>query len=540
MKKLLCLTLAAVFAFCLFMPALASEPGTKFYVDAENGDDSNDGLSEETAWKTVDSLTNVEGVGPGDSLLFKRGGEYNVSMTLSNCSGSEEYPIVISSYGEGDLPVLKTDAHTEVFRLFDCSYITVENLEITAHNGGGIWIDTYSKSSEGITLCGLVMHDMQNFTVNDRDNLSAGAAAARACVMVKGIPTHSRYPVNDLTIKDCEMYDTGNGVSVWGSWNEEQINFEDEEYVDPVYNKGLLIENCCFHDMDAEATVIGMCDGALITHCRMIDCCQGVGTDEKGEIRYFTAAAWFWGSENSTFEYCEIAGQKNYGDGMTVDFDSHTNNCTYQYIYSHDNMRFIVGNAKNDYGQHNNTVRYCLSVNDNKGRNQMASSHGEYNFKFYNNTIVNSRRIDMKYLYDSEIYNNVFILTDGYRINLDGVKKSDNCVIENNCFCGGYIPSKLLRNNFNAVPGFAGEDFASADSFKLASNSPLIGAGMATDDGLAYDFFGNEFVSDNIGCYRAAGENTEAELEKPIERFFRIIFDFFKFLKQEIADFELF
>ncbi len=49
MKKLLCLTLAAVFAFCLFMPALASEPGTKFYVDAESGDDSNDGLSEETA-----------------------------------------------------------------------------------------------------------------------------------------------------------------------------------------------------------------------------------------------------------------------------------------------------------------------------------------------------------------------------------------------------------------------------------------------------------------------------------------------------------
>ncbi len=37
---------------------------------------------------------------------------------------------------------------------------------------------------------------------------------------------------------------------------------------------------------------------------------------------------------------------QNLGVGMTVDFDSGTNNCTYQYIYSHDNQRFIVNNAK--------------------------------------------------------------------------------------------------------------------------------------------------------------------------------------------------
>ena len=200
-----------------------------------------------------------------------------------------------------------------------------------------------------VTLENLTIHDIQNYKVTSRDNLSAGAAEARACVMVKGLPARSLYPVNDLTIADCEMYDCGNGVSLWGAFDQRLGNpWNDDELCDlaPVYNENALIRDVYFHDMDAEAVIIGICDGALMTRCRAIDCCQGEGVDENGKILYFTAAAWFWGSENSTIEYCEIAGQKNVGDGMTVDFDSQSNHCTYQYIYSHDNVRFVVNNAK--------------------------------------------------------------------------------------------------------------------------------------------------------------------------------------------------
>jgi len=331
------------------------------------------------------------------------------------------------------------------------------------------------------------------------------------------------------------MYDVGNGISVWGSWNEQQDNSAtEEEDIDPVYNTGLLIENCYFHDMDAEAVVVGMCDGALITNCRMIDCCQGEGVDENGEILYFTATAWFWGSENSVFSHCEIAGQKNFGDGMTVDFDSHTNNCTYEYIYSHDNMRFIVGNAKSDYGQHNNTVRYCLSVNDNGGRSSMSSSHGEYNFKFYNNTLVNSCRIDMKYLYNSTVVNNIFVLEDGYRMNVDKVKISDGNIFSNNCYYNCITPPLLLKDSLNTLPGFAGENEGDVGAFMLAENSKLIGAGYDINDGITADFFGNEIVSNNIGCYGGAGEKATTKTENVFEKLIRFFRNLFCLIYREI------
>ena len=279
--------------------------------------------------------------------------------------------IMDKTYVEGEKPLLYTNNKTEVFKLFDCSYITISNLHIKAENGGGIWIDTLNQTSEGIIIDNVYFTDMQNYKVHSRDDFSNGAAAARAAVIVKGLPARSRYAVNDLTIRNCEVYNCANGFMIWGSWNDSQTPWCEEDEIDPVYNTGLLIEKCYFHEMDAEAVIVGMCDGALVTNCRAINCCQGEGVDENGEIEYFTAAMWFWGSENSTIQYCEIAGQKNVGDGMAIDFDSHTNNCTYQYIYSHDNMRFMCNNA-NYSGQHNNTVRYCLSVNDGGGRSKTS------------------------------------------------------------------------------------------------------------------------------------------------------------------------
>jgi hypothetical protein len=223
-------------------------------------------------------------------------------------------PIIISAYGSGNRPVLTTGENTEVLRLFDCSYLYLSDLEITAHNGGGIWIDTLNETSTGISIERVFFHDIQNYKVNSRDNLSAGAAAARACIMIKGLPARSRFAVNDLKISHCNMYDCGNGISIWGSWNDEQNPWcENEEDIDPVYNKGVLVEYCNFSDMDAEAVIVGMCDGAVVTHCSAINCCQGEGVDENGKVLFNNAAMWFWGSENSVIEYCEISGQKNAG-----------------------------------------------------------------------------------------------------------------------------------------------------------------------------------------------------------------------------------
>lgn len=543
-KKVFCVLLSALFIITA-IPFAALEvealSDITYYLDSENGDNSNSGTSPDKAWKDLGGFSN-EGVilDAGVSVLFKCGGTYDFNVTLSELCGTKEKPFVISSYGEGQRPVLTTNAHDEVLTLIDCSYITVSNLEMVAPNGGGIWIDTINNESVGITIDNVYFHGMPNGKVTYRDDQSNGAAGARAAVVVKGLPAHSRYAVNDLTITNCEVYDCANGFMIWGSWNDEQNPWCAVEDIDPVYNTGLLISDCYFHDMDAEAVIVGICDGALVTNCRAIDTCQGVGLAENGEIQYFTAAMWFWGSVNSTIQYCEIAGQKNYGDGMSVDFDSHTFNCTYQYIYSHDNMRFMCNNAQKDNPQRNNTVRYCLSVNDNGGRSAIASGNGEIGFNFYNNTIINCADFHMRYLTDSFVANNIIIPEDGCIIlyNLEEELKAGN-TYENNCY-GNTINPLVDFSSMNLLPNFmGGTDPLTA--YQLVEDSSLIGAGTAVEDELTLDMFGNEITSNNIGCYGGTGvEATENSVNSENENIFAKLIRFikctYKILVQEIKE----
>ncbi len=542
MKKILSIILSAALIFTAVsfsLTAVKAHTANTYYIDSIDGDNKNSGDSESSAWKDLAGFTDEE-LGAGDKVLFRAGGTYDCQVTLWGLKGTKEAPFVISSYGEGERPVLTTNAHDEVFTFIDCSYITVSDVQITAPNGGGIWIDTINEESIGMTIDNVYFFGMPNGKVNSRDDFSRGAAPARAAVMVKGLPANSRYPVNDLTITDCEVYDTANGFMIWGSWNDQQNPWSDDDEADPIYNTGLLIKGCYFHEMDAEAVVVGICDGALVTHCRAINTCQGEGVDENGEILYFTAAMWFWGSENSTIQYCEIAGQKNVGDGMTVDFDSCTNNCTYQYIYSHDNQRFMVNNAKDD-PQQNNTVRYCLSVNDNKGRSSIASGNGENGLKFYNNTIINCGEFQFYHLTNSLVANNIIIPIEGEVINFDLEDEiNGNNTYTNNCYYNTLNPGCDLFS-MNTLPGFTGGE--GIDAYKLAVNSPLIGKGIEIDDGLTLDFYSNEITSTNIGCYMSYGEEPEVETENSFIRLFRLIKNIFdrilhelKVIKEDIDD----
>ncbi|MBQ3162504.1 MAG: hypothetical protein IJC04_10320 [Oscillospiraceae bacterium] len=543
-KKALCILLSALLVITVLPFAVIEVTALSditYYLDAENGDNSNSGTSPDEAWKDLGGFAN-EGVilDAGVSVLFRCGGTYDFNVTLEGLCGTEEHPFVISSYGEGQRPVLTTEAYDEVLTLIDCSYITISDLEMVAPNGGGIWIDTINKESVGITIDNVYFHGMPNGTVNNRDDQSNGAAPARAAVMVKGLPAHSRYAVNDLTITNCEVYDCANGFMIWGSWNDEQNPWCTPDKIDPVYNTGLLISDCYFHDMDAEAVIIGICDGALVTNCRAIDTCQGVGLDENGEIQYFTAAMWFWGSVNSTIQYCEIAGQKNYGDGMAVDFDSHTHNCTYQYIYSHDNMRFMCNNAKDDTPQQNNTVRYCLSVNDNGGRSAIASGNGENGLNFYNNTIINCADFHMRHLTNSFVANNIIIPEDGCIILYNLTEElSANNTYENNCYYNTINPVVDALSK-NILPNFAGGTDA-LTAYELVEGSSLIGAGTKVEDGLTLDIFGNEITSSNIGCYGGTGvaatENSvDSENENIFIRLAKFVECVFKILVQEIKE----
>ena len=74
-----------------------------YYVDASNGSDANDGLSPDSAWRSIEHV-NDQSFQPGDQILFKRGDVYRTPLEPAQ-SGTADHPIEYGAYGQGANPV---------------------------------------------------------------------------------------------------------------------------------------------------------------------------------------------------------------------------------------------------------------------------------------------------------------------------------------------------------------------------------------------------------------------------------------------------
>ena len=97
---------------CRFLkvPALAalaslanlSASGTVYYADSRKGDDSLDGMSAATAWRSLEKV-NAAPLKPGDSMLFRRGSLWR--GLLESKSGEPGRPVRYGAYGDGQKPL---------------------------------------------------------------------------------------------------------------------------------------------------------------------------------------------------------------------------------------------------------------------------------------------------------------------------------------------------------------------------------------------------------------------------------------------------
>jgi parallel beta-helix repeat protein len=95
--------IAIFVALAVFVMSSASW-GAKYYVDATNGNDGNDGRSPEKAWGSI-AKVNVSHFLPGDVILFKRGEIWRETLTPRR-SGTRENSIIFGAYGMGNVPVI--------------------------------------------------------------------------------------------------------------------------------------------------------------------------------------------------------------------------------------------------------------------------------------------------------------------------------------------------------------------------------------------------------------------------------------------------
>lgn len=111
-----------------------------YHVDCTNGSDTNNGMTPNSAWKTLTPVTRSSSpviLNAGDSLLLKRGCTFNGPLN-AKWTGSSSAPIAIGAYGYSNLALPKINGASsqgEVVRI-NGRYQIVEYLEPTAPKPG--------------------------------------------------------------------------------------------------------------------------------------------------------------------------------------------------------------------------------------------------------------------------------------------------------------------------------------------------------------------------------------------------------------------
>lgn len=420
---------------------LEASNANTYYVDSTNGNDSNDGLTPEAAFASIDKLNTIT-FRPGDQILFKKG-ETFVGCFKPQGSGTETAPITIGSYGDGDeRPVLQpgedwTVSHVMsanaivynpkvnyVIQFYNVEYWEVSDLEIFDPNSEEYLTkgsDKYIGNSandvyrSGITIQAEDIGTLEHFYVDNvvihgfhgpgtnigktsggiTMNVITNASRNRA----QSVPTQ----INDIRITNCEIYDVGrsgiNFLTPWSFRTEEKwgpFDYGTRGY-DYLPYEDFYMANNYIHDVDGDGTIIDNCSNAVAEYNLVTRCCLRPQTEGGGAA----VGLFNWNSDDVRFQFNEVydirvgSGATASNDGQGIEIDALNDRTWVQYNYVHDNMGgfMMLCNVDDNYRSFDGIVRYNISQDDYTHPRQGL-------FDIYSAN------------YGTEIYNNTFYFTD--------------------------------------------------------------------------------------------------------------------------------
>ena len=503
-----------------------SEKGIFISSSAENGGDG-------TIEKPYNSLAVISEltIEPGTHIYIEKGSKFTGNLVLKNLSGTEEEPIVVTSYGKGDMP--KIDGNdlngTAVLYVLNCSNLTVKNLELTdsakteGDRRGVLVVCNNNKGTEdvitynNIKLQDLYIHDILGY----RDAENSGMAMWSK--ITGGIHVWSEDGlgrVDGLEISGCEITEVSNvGIATWHKVIQNGVQDASAKMVSP-YNA----------DFEAFAHLNVHIDGNEISHIgkNAIFARNLFGGLIEHNIVHDTAKYCVSGNsivtrsvDGTVIQYNE--GYRNlargrdsdgkFQDGCMLDADLDSKYTVWQYNYSHDNSFGLFLNCTE--GDDVAIVRYNLSVNDKGNKGIIYINYASAGIYVYNNTIVTA--YDTEYIIQSNnnrtsfFYNNLIYnrsATAKMSVNSkSGMTASNNLVFNE---YGSSIEGldDFVTLNTNGVyddPLFLGylqEDsilgIDNQNTYMVDSNSPALKSGIAVAE--VKDFFGNDYKK-SIGFY---------------------------------------
>lgn len=197
-----------------------------YHVDALHGNDSNNGLCHEKAFKTL-LRCNTLPLKAGDSILLNTDSPHRGFLMLDRICGTKDCPVVISAYNtqQGRRRHARIDARHHMAGVFlrNCSHITVSRLSISADGG-----ETDTLTCRERMRCGVLVKAERNGIA---ENIILQQLHIQDVFYHSAGHTHTPSEVR-----------TANGTQPYG-WGIRILSSDPQSRIDNVYIGSCTVEN---------------------------------------------------------------------------------------------------------------------------------------------------------------------------------------------------------------------------------------------------------------------------------------------------------
>lgn len=548
---------------------IQSEGNTTYYLDSSAAPDG-DGRSEDTAFDSLEDINGIE-FAAGDEILIKAGSEFQGQLYPKG-SGSEEAPIIIDMYGEGEKPLIDgngrySDAPTfrdngpfgeEGSAVYLCNqeYWEINNLRVKnwSDDGqdkerSGIRVEAYGGGTyHHIYIKNCDISDIRGY--NGQDSIWDVVPENGGTTFYGSRTTHRTGGINVVSYTERDLTNATSSSTAGAVIDEEPTVFDD------ILIEGNKIENCHANGITT-TNIRGELDNKDYRHTNVVIRGNEIRNVQRaGIVPLYTSGAlvernlvdtfqqtyagygcgiWCDRADGMVFQYNEVCNGKNTMDGMAFNLDDMTENGIIQYNYTHNNVGggIMLHVRTNSYNR-NNTVRYNLSVNDTAGfaaHQAVIVCVGEdantkiESAKVYNNTFVNNNVVHPVYQGDEILFeNNIFYFpNEGMESRNDAYVTGANTSFVNNVFAGAHSSGEPKNTGENSGNIYVDESplagtFYGTEALedamemaKLVHGSAALEAGdpeVVEEAGVDVDFYGNAAV--NNGKINAGIYNGES------------------------------
>lgn len=388
-----------------------------YYFDAQNGNDSNDGLSESTPQKTLSQIEAAAATASGSSpvrILLKKGCTFEGELELQGYNATAQKPLIVDSYGSGSgYPVIRgkgSDAQIGAIVSIKNDNVRFCNIEITdpkAYQGICV-VPTKKGAFQNVVIEGCYIHDI-NF-VWDYPTRSSQTDPTTIDVEKVWITNNRVVDVGKLGINVYNMCDNQPGFGYgYNRYAGDSCSANNEDKKRGRYShKNVVCSGNYTECTGGDGSVLSGVENSLKEKN------TSYYSNYLGRAGYCNAGIWVFGSRNVVMQYNEAAyTYLGGGDGEGFDIDDACRNIYFQYNYSHDNQGggILVCNKITTLTQYNpdGSVKETLNQyggwGDNYIRNNVFVNNGTDLNSQKSAFITIARQTD-----DLYVYNNTVIL----------------------------------------------------------------------------------------------------------------------------------